>query len=151
DGREPAIVVQELARHFLNLAKASYLADIQQRDEASSKLIAGSPDYVSALYEQAPKFERSELSQLVELLDKLEQTCRRTTQPGMHLEVGLLALCHRQDMLLVRDLAGRVAQLENALANGASIPAQGNGGPAAARPAQSAGYQQSRPAAQPSS
>jgi DNA polymerase III subunit gamma/tau len=124
-GREPAIVVQELARHFLSLTKASYLADTADRDNVAAKLIVGSPEYVTALYEQAPKFERSELSQLVEVLDRLEQTCRRTTQPGMHLEVGLLGLCHRQDMLLVRELAGRVARLEQALAGGASIPASG--------------------------
>jgi DNA polymerase-3 subunit gamma/tau len=112
DGREPAIVVQELARHFLNLAKASYLAGLPNPAEAAAALIVGSPSYLEALQEQAPKFERSELSQMVEMLDRLEQTCRRTTQPAMHLEVGLLALCHRQDMILIRELADRVAKLE---------------------------------------
>lgn len=139
-GREPAIVVQELARHFLNLTKASYLHDATS-SEVAEKLIIGSPDYVSSLYEQAPKFERSELSQLVEVLDRLEQTCRRTTQPGMHLEVGLLSLCHRQDMLIVRELSERVARLEQALASGATL--QG----ASARPAAAA--PSARPAAAP--
>jgi DNA polymerase III subunit gamma/tau len=113
DGREPAIVVQELARHFLNLAKASYLYDSPTRADAAASLIIGSPSYLEGLWAQAPKFERSELSQIVEALDRLEGTCRRTTQPAMHLEVGLLALCHRQDMVLLRELADRVAKLES--------------------------------------
>lgn len=112
EGREPAVVVQELSRHFLNLAKASYLSDTPDREASASSLIIGSPNYLSGLWEQAPKFERSELSQLVEALDRLEGTCRRTTQPAMHLEVGLLSLCHRQDMILIRELADRVAKLE---------------------------------------
>lgn len=129
EGREPSIIVQELARHFLNLSKASYLAELSRAQDATSKLIVGSPNYISALCELAPLFERSELSQIVEILDRLEQTCRRSTQPAMHLEVGLLALCHRQDMVLARELAERVSKLENALSGGAQFA------PQSARPA----------------
>ena len=126
DGREPAIVVQELARHFLNLAKASYLAALPNAAEAVNSLIIGSPSYLESLQTQAPKFERSELSQMVEMLDRLEGTCRRTTQPAMHLEVGLLALCHRQDMILIRELSERVAKLEQG-----HVPAQAGPAPRA--------------------
>ncbi|HEY9789217.1 MAG TPA: DNA polymerase III subunit gamma/tau [Candidatus Obscuribacterales bacterium] len=119
EGREPAIVVQELARHFLNLTKSSYLAELG--GDVAGEMIVGSPNYIAGLVAQAPQFERSELSQLVESLDRLEGTCRRTTQPAMHLEVGLLSLCHRQDMLLVRELSDRVTRLEQALAGGARV------------------------------
>jgi DNA polymerase-3 subunit gamma/tau len=136
EGREPAIVVQELARHFLNLTKASYIADVPNRDEAAPQLIVGSPDYLTRLYEQAGSFERSELTQIVEALDRLEQTCRRTTQPAMHLEVGLLALCHRHDMLLLRELADRVDRLERAAGN--PMPARTKPPSSAATPAPTA-------------
>ena len=112
EGREPAMVVQELARHFLNLSKASYLADSEDPQGAAGRLIVATPSYLQGLFEQAPHFDRAELSQLVELLDKLEQTCRRTSQPAMHLEVGLLAVCHRHEMLLIREIADRVSRLE---------------------------------------
>jgi len=141
EGREPAVVIQELARHFLNLAKASYLYDVPNRQEAASSLIVGSPNYIDGLWQQAPKYERSELSQIVEALDRLEQTCRRTTQPAMHLEIGLLALCHRQDMLLVRELADRVARLEAGATGGKSAASAppvaarlSSAGPAPAQP-----------------
>lgn len=56
---------------------------------------------------------------MVEQLNRLEQTCRRTTQPALHLEIGLMALCHRHDMRLVRQLDERLTALEEALATGA--------------------------------
>lgn len=123
EGREPAIIVQELAKHFLNLAKASYVSADSQGIENGEELFSGSPEYVRGVCAQAPSFERSELTQMVEALDRLEQACRRSTQPAMHLEVGLLSLCHRHDMLLVRELSERVERLERALSGQAPLPA----------------------------
>jgi DNA polymerase-3 subunit gamma/tau len=144
EGREPAVLIQELARHFLNLMKASYLSE---ESESLKNLITGSPAYSQGLVQQAPQFDRSELSLMVEALDRLEQTCRRTTQPAMHLEVGLLALCHRSDMALVRDLADRVAALESAVQTGTPL----RPGDASKVPPQStiAAKPQPRPAVQP--
>lgn len=117
-GREPAVVVQELSRHFLNLLKASYLSGAAGQEQMR-ELILGSSPYLAGLAELAPQFERAELSQIVEAFDRLEVSCRRTTQPAMHLEIGLLSVCHRQDMLLIKELSERVSQLERALEQGA--------------------------------
>lgn len=123
EGREPSVLAMELARHFLNLMKASYVVESKQQ-EAAGELIIGSPDYIAGLCAQAPEFDRQELSQMVEQLNRLEQTCRRTTQPALHLEIGLVALCHRHDMRLVRQLDERLSALEERLAYAAQ-PATG--------------------------
>lgn len=136
EGREPSVLARELAGHFLNLAKASYLAETPNCTiDMLKSVVLGSDQYLTQLLEQAPKYERSELSQIIEALERLEATCRRTTQPTMHLETGLLSICHRQDMLLVRELAERVAKLESQI--------QAGGG--AARPHQAESPSSSRP------
>lgn len=111
EGREPAVVVQELSRHFLNLIKSSYLSDSKDNQMAGS-LIVGTAPYLEGLSKQVALFKKEELSHIIEALDRLEQTCRRTTQPAMHLEIGLLALCHRQGQSLLKELSERVARLE---------------------------------------
>lgn len=118
EGRDPAIIVQELARHFINLSKAAYMHfDGQSEPEPGSveQFILGSKEYLQKLCKQACLFERSELSQIVEHLDRLEQTTRRTTQPVINLEAGLLAICHRHEIHLIRELEERVARLETQL------------------------------------
>jgi DNA polymerase-3 subunit gamma/tau len=112
EGREPALLALELAKHFLNLAKANYLQSGKNAEQEAQALILGSNGYIVGLLEQAPRFERVELAQIVEQLDKLEQTCKRSSQPAMNLEIGLVALCHRNDILQLTQLESRVAQLE---------------------------------------
>lgn len=144
EGREPAVLVLELAKHFLNLMKASYVNETGTltADNLAS-LVLGSPSYLQAIVGQAKNFDRAELALMVEYLDKLEQTCRRSSQPVLSVEMGLLALCHRHDMTFVRDLDARVKTLENVMADDiARGPAQSAGSkPQAAPP-------QSRPASQ---
>lgn len=124
EGREPSVIAVELARHFLSLTKASYLVETGKSDPTSaSSFIIGSQGYIAGLLEQAGRFDRAELSQIVEQLDRLEQTCRRSSQPALNLEMGLLAICHRHDILIVRDLAQRLQALEAAVSGGAPLPA----------------------------
>lgn len=151
EGREPQVVLQELSRHFLGLMKASYLAGkggkVNSADLAATVL--GSESYLNGLLGQVSLFERSELSQIVEQIDRLEQTCRRSSQPAMHLEIGLLGICHRHDIHLLKDLLDRVQRLEEQISSGAvnlgstsrAMPAQR---PAAA--ASAAGVAHSAPA-----
>ncbi|MBX9878554.1 MAG: DNA polymerase III subunit gamma/tau [Candidatus Obscuribacterales bacterium] len=116
EGREPAVLCQEMALHFLNLTKASYVVEAGSVEPAKlGEVVIGSPKYLAAIAELAPKFDRIELAQMIEQLDRLEMTIRRSTQPALHLEMGLLALCHRHEFLMVRELASRVAKLESAL------------------------------------
>lgn len=121
-GREPALIAQELARHFLNLAKAFYLPAESANSTEAQALILGSPAYLTSLSQQAREFERPEIAQIVESLDKLESTIRRSSQPSMHLEMELLGLCHRQELLLVKELLSRVETLESKLEQNNYLP-----------------------------
>ncbi len=145
EGREPAVLVLELAKHFLSLMKASYVNETGTltADNLTS-LVLGSPSYLQAIVGQAKNFDRAELALMVEYLDKLEQTCRRSSQPVLSVEMGLLALCHRHDMTFVRDLDARVKTLENVMADDiARGPAQSSA------PKPHVSPQQSRPSTQP--
>lgn len=122
EGREPAVLTQEMALHFLNLTKASYVVESTGADPAKlTEVVIGSSKYLAAIAELAPRFDRSELAQMIEQLDRLEFTIRRSTQPALHLEMGLLALCHRHEILMVRELASRVTKLEAMLEGGVAI------------------------------
>jgi DNA polymerase-3 subunit gamma/tau len=135
EGREPAVVLQELSRHFLNLMKASYLQGSKEANvEALSNFVLGSEGYISGLLSQTELYERAELSQIIEQLDRLEQTCKRTSQPAMHLEIGLLSICHRHDIYLLKDLVKRVEALEQGISQNVDLSRQ-------ARPAQTASPQ----------
>ncbi|HEY9713363.1 MAG TPA: DNA polymerase III subunit gamma/tau, partial [Chroococcales cyanobacterium] len=121
EGREPAVLVVELAKHALNLTKASYVASegALKVDELKA-LSLGSQNYIKGLIEQAPGFERAELAQMVEYFDRLEQTCRRSSQPALHLEMGLVSLVHRHDIMLVRELEERLRKVEAELSGDAT-------------------------------
>ena len=123
EGREPTVLIQELAKHFLNLARAGY-----NKSAAASGIehsILGSPAYLTALSSQAESYDPAEIAQIVELLDRLDQTCRRSSQPALNLEIGLLSICHRHDISLVKDLNQRLVNVESALTeNGVQFTAQ---------------------------
>ncbi|MBS2006131.1 MAG: DNA polymerase III subunit gamma/tau [Cyanobacteria bacterium SZAS TMP-1] len=126
-GREPSLVALELAKHFLNIAKGMHLSKTKGSSAQGEKvetslaqqLITGSQDYIQKVIELSSSFDSAELTQIVMELDRLEQTLRRSTQPSLALEVGLLSVCHRHDILLVRELAQKVEYLENAITDGA--------------------------------
>lgn len=138
EGREPQVVLQELSRHFLSLMKASYLAEAKTGVSGLASIVLGSESYLNGLIAQTSLFERAELSQIVEQIDKLEQTCRRSSQPAMHLEIGLLGICHRHDIHLVKDLLARVQTLEEKIASGADFDHSARPHHAPPRPAASA-------------
>ncbi|CAN5527685.1 hypothetical protein BH11CYA1_BH11CYA1_05810 [soil metagenome] len=127
-GREPSLVALELSKHFLNMAKALHLGGKVTSPESKAgetdsiplinQLITGTQNYIDKVIKLAPAFEGAELTQMVEQLDRLEQNLRRSTQPALTLEVGLLGLCHRHDILMVKELSARVQQLESAMAGG---------------------------------
>jgi DNA polymerase-3 subunit gamma/tau len=116
EGREPAAVVSELSSHFLNLLRAFYSAGSQEHN-----IIAGSSKYAEALSQQAKQADPLELTQIIEQLDRLEQLCRRSTQPAMQFEVGLLSICHRNHIPSLQGLADRVSQLEQSAGKGAPV------------------------------
>ncbi len=119
-GREPALIAQELAKHFLNLTKASYVTQ-QSGGQETNRFVLGSQSYIDGLLDQARYFERSELSQMVEQLDNLEQSLKRASQPSMTLEIALLSLCHRHDIASIKQLENRINQLEEQISQGGEI------------------------------
>ncbi|MBX9938992.1 MAG: DNA polymerase III subunit gamma/tau [Candidatus Obscuribacterales bacterium] len=125
-GREPSLVALELSKHFLNMTKALHLGRSKERSDKESilpQIISGSSGYIKAITELAPSFEGYELTQMVEHLDRLEQSLRRSTQPALSLEIGLLSLCYRQEIHLIKDLVGRIEALEAQLADGPRLQA----------------------------
>lgn len=122
EGREPALIALELSKHFLNLAKAQLKIPI-----------LGSPSYLEELSEQSKLFDRTELAQMIEQLSQLEQTCRRSTQSALSLEIGLLSLCHRLEITELKNLREKVNDLELRLSSGA--PPQAMPQPRPSRPA----------------
>ncbi|MBK7839568.1 MAG: hypothetical protein IPJ49_18235 [Candidatus Obscuribacter sp.] len=141
-GREPSLVALELSKHFLNMTKALHLGKRTGKGDGEesvlAKLISGSSSYIESILKMAPEFEGYELTQMVEQLDRMEQTLRRSTQPALSLEVGLLSLCHRQEIHLVKDLVSRIEELERAIAGGAMPTARYQQAPAShSQPTQS--------------
>lgn len=123
EGREPALIALELSKHFLNLAKAQLKIPI-----------LGSPSYLEALSAQSQLFDKTELAQMVEQLSALEQSCRRSTQSALTLEIGLLSICHRLEITELKQLKDKVNDLESRLSSGAPLQAMPNQRPAARPP-----------------
>ncbi|HMP50221.1 MAG TPA: DNA polymerase III subunit gamma/tau [Candidatus Melainabacteria bacterium] len=117
-GREPSLITVELAKHFLALTKASYLKTGEPISEENVQFVTGSRAYVEKVTAQAREFERTELSQIVELMDRLEQNIKRSSQPSLTLEMGLLSICHRIDIASVKNLTEKVKKLEKIIADG---------------------------------
>ncbi|MEZ4544118.1 MAG: DNA polymerase III subunit gamma/tau [Cyanobacteriota/Melainabacteria group bacterium] len=117
-GREPSLITVELAKHFLALTKASYLKTGEPISEENVQFVTGSRAYVEKVTAQAKQFERTELSQIVELMDRLEQNIKRSSQPSLTLEMGLLSVCHRIDIAAVKNLTEKVKKLEKIIADG---------------------------------
>lgn len=122
DGREPAVVVQELAKHFLNLAKACYNSAAKNSESGGEHAILGSALYLEGLAKQSKDFVPAEIAQIVELLDRLEQTVRRSSQGSLNLEMGLLSICHRHDILLFTEVSERLANVEAVIAGNDFVP-----------------------------
>ena len=114
EGREPQVLAGELAGHFLNLIKATYTSGQTKTDpSALQELIVGTQNYLKGLAEQAPFYDCGELAQIIAELNKTEAACRRTTQPALALEIGLLSICHRQDITILSDIEERLQRLES--------------------------------------
>ena len=69
--------------------------------------------YQKALLELSQLVNEHELIQMIEELDRLEVACRRSAQPVMNLEIGLLSLCHRLDIIELQSLQSRLEKLES--------------------------------------
>ncbi len=116
-GREPSLIALELAKHFLNLVKGSYLS--AQDSTELGKYVSGSQSYLEGILSEVKSSVQSpELVQIVEQLERLEQSVKRSSLPVMTLEIGLLSICHRHDIKDVKELSLKLDALESRLQNG---------------------------------
>src|SRR5690606_11925625 len=83
-----------------------------------NEFILGTDSYVEKLIDQSKEFERAELAQIVEQLDRLESSLKRSTSPSLTLEMGLLSICHRHEIQSLQEMSARLEKLERALADG---------------------------------
>ncbi len=115
-GVEPVQMTKELTLHFRNLLIAKTCGP-----NASAEQLDISPDFYQKLSVQAQGFETEEIPQMLMRLSLMENQLRNSTQPQLWFEVGLLDLCYRQEIYLVKQLAERVALLEQSLQSGAPL------------------------------
>jgi DNA polymerase-3 subunit gamma/tau len=114
EGKEAHLIASELARHFLNLAKVACLETSDKQSQTRlAALVKGSPKYIQNLSQLSKGLDRAELAAMVESLDRLEQACKRSSQPALNLEIGLLSLCHRLDLNNLKAIEDRVIRLES--------------------------------------
>lgn len=100
-GKDPLIVVKELANHFLLLLES---------------INSNSPN---SLFEnlisivKAEAIENFEIVQIIESISELEIKIKQTANSKNLLRAWLLKICYRADILVVKDLLKRIEALES--------------------------------------
>jgi DNA polymerase-3 subunit gamma/tau len=105
---------RELSRYFRNLLVARISG-------ADTRLIAASPNERKSLEQVAAGFSEEDLTRYLQLALDLFRDLQYSLQPRFHLEIGLLKMVQ----------AGRLVEIEQALANLGSTPVQPVNPPAA--------------------
>lgn len=114
---EPIQIVRELITYFRNILFLKTSDSIEQVKE----LLDLSEGILSEAKVQSEKFETNEIVQIIEKLSDCERMLKTSSQQLLWLETGLIGICHRQDIQVLKDLEQRVCQLENILQSG-NIP-----------------------------
>lgn len=114
---EPVQVIRELINYFRNLLFAKTtdnLNDIKDIVDVTLNLLP-------ALKAQSNKFESNEIVEIIEKLTSCERNIKNSSQQLLWLEVGLIGICHRQDIHVLKELESRILRLEEVLVSG-NIP-----------------------------
>lgn len=117
-GSEPVQVIRELIGYFRNIMLTKASGNVKEIKEI---LTVGEAIYED-ISKQAEIFEGEELAQIIEKLSQLEKTIKSSSQQHLWLEVGLIGICHRNGIHVIKDLEDRIAKLESAILTG-NIPA----------------------------
>ena len=115
---EPVQVIRELINYFRNALFVKTSSDLEQIKD----LVDISENILPALKEQVSKFETNEIVQIIEKLSNCERTLKSSSQQLLWLEVGLIGICHRHDIQVIKELESRISMLEDTLSSG-SMPA----------------------------
>lgn len=111
---EPVQIIRELIGYFRNLLLIKSSGNLEQVKE----LIDFSGNILPDLKAQSEKFEASEVVQIIEKLSSCERTLKTSSQQLLWLEVGLIGICHREDIQVIKDLESRISKLEEVLSSG---------------------------------
>jgi len=115
---EPVQVIRELINYFRN---ALFVKTADNLEQVKS-LVDVSENILPALKEQVSKFETNEIVQIIEKLSNCERTLKSSSQQLLWMEVGLIGICHRHDIQVIKELESRILRLEEALSSG-NMPA----------------------------
>lgn len=112
-------MLKELTQHFRNLLIAKTCGP-----QAPAEHFDMAQPFYEKLCLQSEGLQAEEIPQMLSKLSSMEYSLKSSHQPQLWLEVGLLDLCYRHDILLVKNLEERVKALEEAISNGiAPLPA----------------------------
>lgn len=111
---EPVQIIRELINYFRNLLFIRTADDLDNVKE----IIDLSENIIASAKEQTSKFETNEMVQIIEKLSECERTLKISSQQLLWLEVGLIGICHRQDIQTIKGLEARISRLEGALTTG---------------------------------
>lgn len=111
---EPVQVIRELVNYFRNLLFVKTADNIEHVKD----LVDVSINILPAMKEQSEKFEINEIVQIIEKLSECERTLKISSQQLLWLETGLIGICHRHDIQVIKDLESRLSKLEEALSSG---------------------------------
>lgn len=115
---EPVQVVRELINYFRNLLFVKTADNLDNIKE----LVDVTVNILPSLKEQSAGFETNEIVQIIEKLSNCERTLKSSSQQLLWLEVGLIGICHRHDIQVIKELESRISRLEEALSSG-NMPA----------------------------
>jgi len=115
-GSEPLQIVKELTIHFRNLLIAATVK------ENINDIIDASEEFFDKIREVSALYKQIELAQIIDKLSYCEKMVRNTSQPMLWLEVGILSITYRHEILVVEELQKRVEELEKIVLSGQSIP-----------------------------
>ncbi len=115
---EPVQIIRELINYFRNILFVRNSDDL----DGISELIDFSQSLLPDIKAQSNKFETSEIVQIIEKLSECEKTLKNSSQQHLWLEVGLIGICHRHDIQVIKELESRIEKLEEVISSG-NLPA----------------------------
>lgn len=114
-----------LTKAVLEREAKTALEVLDKLSRAGKEAISISKEFANYLLELLEAgdhgFENFELVQMIDALSELESKMKQSTQAKNLLMAAILKLCHRQDILIVKDLMKRIEALEKG-----APPAQSN-------------------------
>ncbi len=119
-GNDPNQIMKELIAYFRNLMLASVCKDVAE----ASKLLDISQENCERILKQSQDFSSLELVQIIEELSAQERNVRNSTNPYLWLDVAIVSVSARENVMAQKALLERIENLENASKQGFQPRAQ---------------------------